>query len=203
MSSCSQSSSSETDNKICSYCGNCQPISGYCQYVLYYWGTYFSWLWFLNQSPTLNSISQGLNNMRTPHVSYELPQLSKDILESRLQNFIKARSEDEWFEGFPKMKALLFFKNAVNKKRNHPPLFVTIDYTKYDLTNLGRFDVIYIDLPLQEYYDRLQPDSFYNMPPHITNQLLQFDNVNLDRFIESLPIKEISENQAFLFMWVG
>lgn len=42
-------------------------------------------------------------------------------------------------------------KNSWTKKRNHPPVYIKADLLEYDLSELGKFDVIYCDPPWEEY----------------------------------------------------
>ena len=78
-------------------------------------------------------------------------------------------------------------------------MHLTIDFKKFDMASLGKFDVILIDLPLPEYIDRVLPCQEFQLHPEIENQLKpwSFD------WIKSLPIKELAETQSFIFMWVG
>jgi 16S rRNA G966 N2-methylase RsmD len=52
------------------------------------------------------------------------------------------------------MSALMQEKNSWTKKRNHPPVYIRADLEHYDLTSLGKFDVIYCDPPWEEYERR-------------------------------------------------
>ena len=42
------------------------------------------------------------------------------------------------------------------KIRNHPPMYHKADLKKFDITSLGKFDVILIDPPWEEYFNRVQ-----------------------------------------------
>ena len=69
-------------------------------------------------------------------------------------------------------------------------MYIKGDLKQLDLRNLGKFDVILMDPPWEEYYKRR----------------LKFDMVepywSLDE-IASLPIDEVAEACSFLFLWVG
>lgn len=134
---------------------------------------------------------------------FSLPTLDSKIMRTFIHNFVKARTQYKWFEGFPKMKQLLEYKNAVNSKRAHPSMHMSLDYTSSDLTKLGKFDVIYMDLPLDEYYEQLSLDGCESVNYSIKQKLRPQGVQDIDELIENLPIKQISESQAFLFMWVG
>jgi len=69
-------------------------------------------------------------------------------------------------------------------------MYIKADLKTFDLTQLGKFDVILMDPPWEEYYKRrLKYDV---VEPYWTLEEIQ-----------ALPIEEISENCSFLFLWVG
>lgn len=94
---------------------------------------------------------------------------------------------------------ILVRKDQVNQGRSHPEMHLTVDHKEFDLTSLGKFDAILIDLPLPEYRERVLPHKDFKLDPKIENKLepWSFD------WIKNLPIKELAETQSFIFMWVG
>ena len=72
----------------------------------------------------------------------------------RPQNFIRDYDEDKRFLDYPKANELIKLKNEVLKKRATPPMWLKCDLKTFDLSSLGKFDVILIDPPLPEYYRR-------------------------------------------------
>lgn len=86
-------------------------------------------------------------------------------------------------------------------------MYTTLDYKRVSLTQFGKFDAIWVNLPLQEYVDRIKPTPDYDVPKDILRGKLIATSLELDPWsyedIKNLPIKELSESQCFLFMWVG
>ena len=72
----------------------------------------------------------------------------------RPQNFIRDYEEDKRFLDYPKLNELIKLKNEVLKVRATPPMWLKCDLKTFDLSTLGKFDVILIDPPLPEYYRR-------------------------------------------------
>lgn len=97
------------------------------------------------------------------------------------------------------MKELLIYKDIINERRAHPPIYTTLDYKRYSLTQFGKFDAIWIDPPLLEYVDRVKPSPNFKLHPDILKKLQPWDFED----IRNLPIKELAESQCFVFMWIG
>ena len=95
------------------------------------------------------------------------------------------------FIDFPKMKDLIHFKNKVNIGRNHPPMYVTLDYKRYSLTQFGKFDAIWINPPLQEYVDRILPTKGYKLHEKLLKTLQPWDF----ELLKDLPVKELADSQ--------
>lgn len=53
-------------------------------------------------------------------------------------------------------------KNSWTKKRNHPPVYIKADLLEYDLTELGKFDVIYCDPPWEEYERKAKKNNRFS-----------------------------------------
>jgi mRNA (2'-O-methyladenosine-N6-)-methyltransferase len=86
-------------------------------------------------------------------------------------------------------------KDEVIQKRNHPAMYLQADLRTYDLASLGKFDVIMMDPPWEEYYNRVQ-----GLPIFIDSEKMApwtFDE------IANLPIDQIAAVPSFIFLWVG
>ena len=111
----------------------------------------------------------------------------------RPQNFIRDYEEDKRFLDYPKLNELIKLKNDVLKKRATPPMWLKCDLKTFDLSSLGKFDVILIDPPLPEYYRRAQSFGV---------DLAPFEPWTFDE-IQNLRVDLIADNCCFLFLWVG
>lgn len=111
----------------------------------------------------------------------------------RPQNFIRDYEEEKRFLDYPKLNELLKRKNEVLQKRATPPIYYKADLKILDLSTLGKFDVIMIDPPLEEYAKR--------------GEALGIDNPNLNPWsyeeLSNLKIETLADSCCFLFLWVG
>lgn len=94
---------------------------------------------------------------------------------------------------YPKLNELIKLKDNFIRKRNTPPCYVKADLRDFKLTDLGKFDVILMDPPWEEYHRRAK--QYFS-----TEKL---DDPWTFEQIAELPIDEISDNPSFLFLWVG
>ena len=111
----------------------------------------------------------------------------------RPQNFIRDYDEEKRFLDYPKTNELIKLKNEVLKKRATPPMWLKCDLKTFDLSTLGKFDVILIDPPLPEYYRRAKSFGV---------DLAPFEPWTFDE-IQNLRVDLIADNCCFLFLWVG
>ena len=111
----------------------------------------------------------------------------------RPQNFIRDYDEEKRFLDYPKLNELIKLKNEVLKIRATPPMWLKCDLKTYDLSTLGKFDVILIDPPLPEYYRRAKSFGV---------DLAPFEPWTFDE-IQNLRVDLIADNCCFLFLWVG
>ncbi len=111
----------------------------------------------------------------------------------RPQNFIRDYEEEKRFLDYPKLNELIKLKNDVLKKRATPAMWLKCDLKTFDLSTLGKFDVILIDPPLPEYYRRAQSFGV---------DLAPFEPWTFDE-IQNLRVDLIADNCCFLFLWVG
>ena len=111
----------------------------------------------------------------------------------RPQNFIRDYEEDKRFLDYPKLNELIKLKNEVLKIRATPPMWLKCDLKTFDLSTLGKFDVILIDPPLPEYYQRAKSFGL---------DLAPFEPWTFDE-IQNLRVDLIADNCCFLFLWVG
>lgn len=111
----------------------------------------------------------------------------------RPQNFIRDYEEEKRFLDYPKLNELIKRKNEVLQKRATPSMGLKCDLKGYDLSILGKFDVILIDPPLKEYQLRLESEG------------IDTSNMSFWSFeeISNLRIDHLAESCCFLFLWVG
>ena len=91
---------------------------------------------------------------------------------------------------YPKLNELIKLKDDLIRKRGTHPMYIKGDLKNYDIRSLGKFDVIMVDPPWEEYYRRRL--KYEIVEPQWT----------LDE-ISALPIDEVAEACSFLFLWVG
>ncbi|SOV17001.1 mRNA methyltransferase, putative [Plasmodium sp. gorilla clade G2] len=127
----------------------------------------------------------------------------------RPQNFIRDSDENKRFIKYPKLKQLLELKNDIIKKRSTPARYIRCDLRTFDLGSLDtKFDVILIDPPWKEYYDR----KMHNL--HVLNNINLDQDLNNDMYNEkdrfwtledlaNIEIEKIAEVPSFLFIWCG
>lgn len=97
---------------------------------------------------------------------------------------------------YPKLNALIQEKTSLIRLKNHPPVYIKEDLKKYDLSKLGRFDVILIDPPWEEYEKRAKGLPSYLLKPE------RYKSWSLDELLK-LPVEQIADNPSFVFLWVG
>ena len=108
----------------------------------------------------------------------------------RPQNFILDYEEEKRFLHYPKLNELIKLKNEVLKKRATPAMWLKCDLKTFDLSTLGKFDVILIDPPLPEYYRRAKAFGV---------DLTAFEPWTFDE-IQNLRVDLIADNCCFLFL---
>lgn len=111
----------------------------------------------------------------------------------RPQNYIRDYEEDRRFIGYPKLNELIKLKNDILQKRATPAMWIQCDLKTFDLSKLGKFDVILIDPPLPEYYHRAK--SFGIETEEFTPWTFEE--------IQKLQIEQLADNCCFIFLWVG
>ena len=92
------------------------------------------------------------------------------------------------------MDELIKIKDQIIKKRQTPPQYIKADLKTFDLTTLGKFDVILMDPPWEEYSRRSHGysiESSEKMTPWSFQE------------IAALNIEALAELPSFLFLWVG
>ncbi|KAI1287377.1 N6-adenosine-methyltransferase non-catalytic subunit [Halotydeus destructor] len=110
----------------------------------------------------------------------------------RPQNFIRDVGLADRFEEYPKLKELIRLKDELISETSSPPMYLKADLRTFSLTELkGKFDVILVEPPLQEY----QTES---LPAHSSEKIVW----NWDEII-ALPIEDIAAQRSFIFLWVG
>lgn len=107
----------------------------------------------------------------------------------RPQNFIRDYDEEKRFIDYPKLNELIKRKNEILTKRATPAMYLKTDLKTFDLTTLGKFDVILIDPPWEDYV--------------VKDGVKTSDNFWSYEEIADLKIETLSEACSFLFLWVG
>eukprot|EP01022_Parablepharisma_sp_SALTPOND_P017416 TRINITY_DN2775_c0_g1_i1.p1 TRINITY_DN2775_c0_g1~~TRINITY_DN2775_c0_g1_i1.p1 ORF type:complete len:475 (+),score=29.58 TRINITY_DN2775_c0_g1_i1:97-1425(+) len=116
----------------------------------------------------------------------------------RPQNFIRDTDPSERFQDHPKLAELIKMKNDVVKKRATPPMYIKADFKNFDLSSLGKFDVILVDPPWPEYSRRASGIPLDTIKHHdIDLTPWSFDE------IINLRVETLADNPSFLFLWVG
>ena len=116
----------------------------------------------------------------------------------RPQNFIRDTDTSERFQDHPKLAELIKMKNEVIKKRATPSMYIQADLKTFDLSNLGKFDVILVDPPWIEYARRAS-----GLPPDTIKQNgIDLTPWTFDEII-NLKVENLADNPSFLFLWVG
>lgn len=128
----------------------------------------------------------------------------------RPQNSIINHNQDGQFErDYPRESRLIKLKTELLQKRNHPPLVLNMNLKELPVhyKMMGKFDIILVDPPWEEYKQKLH-DTLQHLEasPEVINNIDKTD----ERFqgwskddIGTLPIKDLSEDACFVFMWVG
>lgn len=114
----------------------------------------------------------------------------------RPQNFISNTDRMSRFIDYPKLNALIVEKSALIRQKNHPPVYIKEDLRKFDLTKLGKFDVILVDPPWEEYEKRARGLPSYLLNPD------RYKSWTLEE-LQRLNIDQIADNPSFIFLWVG
>lgn len=113
----------------------------------------------------------------------------------RPQNFIRDIKKSERFKDYPKLNELLQFKDDLLKKRNHPPMFIKANLKELDFNSLGKYDVILVDPPWEEYKTRIAGLPVYSM--HEKLEGWSFEE------IANLKMDLLANPCSFIFLWVG
>jgi len=113
----------------------------------------------------------------------------------RPQNFIRDNEIHERYDSYPKLQELVTLKNEHIVSNATPPMYLqTPDLKKFDLPSLGgKFDVILVDPPWEEYRRRCPGAVIAN----------QNRKVWTSEEIMSLRLDQIAAQQSFVFLWVG
>jgi len=80
----------------------------------------------------------------------------------------------------------------VIEKRNTPSVYIKADLKNYKLNQLGKFDVILVDPPWEEYFKRGNKVNF-------DEPLTPWSLAELKK----LQIDQISDVPSFVFLWCG
>lgn len=123
----------------------------------------------------------------------------------RPQNYIRDYEEDKRFIDYPKLNELIKRKNEIINKRATPATYLKTNLKSFDLSSLGKFDVILIDPPWEEYYvnEEFNKNLTQTSSNNIKNDKEYIDNFWSFEEIADLKIESISESCSFVFLWVG
>jgi len=81
------------------------------------------------------------------------------------------------------------------KSRNHPEVYLQADLKMFDLGTLGKFDVILMDPPWEEYSKRIARHQIYQSETKFTPWTFEE--------ISALAIEDLASIPSFLFLWCG
>jgi len=109
----------------------------------------------------------------------------------RPQNFIRDTLAEERFQDYPKLNELIKLKDQLIQKKTHPPIYIKSDLKTFDLRSIGKFDVILVDPPWEEYARRMAQYGIYNENPWSYEE------------IADLNIDDLADTPSFVFLWVG
>uniref|UniRef100_T1INW0 N(6)-adenosine-methyltransferase non-catalytic subunit METTL14 n=1 Tax=Strigamia maritima TaxID=126957 RepID=T1INW0_STRMM len=149
------------------------------------------------------------------YASYELPEAEEDIYKDsstflkgtqsanphndycqhfvdtgqRPQNFIRDVGLADRFEEYPKLRELIRLKDDLISTTATPPMYLKTDLETFDIRELGgKFDVILVEPPLEE----------YQRSAGVTNtQFWSWEQ------IMKLEIEEVAAQRSFVFLWCG
>lgn len=109
----------------------------------------------------------------------------------RPHNFIRDVGLADRFEEYPKLRELIRLKDEIIAERATPPMYLQCDLDIFDLDDLEcKFDVVYIDPPLEEYQRRASGTAF-SWKPWTWEEILK------------LEIEKVAAQRSFLFLWCG
>ncbi|KAF8822846.1 putative N6-adenosine-methyltransferase [Cardiosporidium cionae] len=112
----------------------------------------------------------------------------------RPQNFIRDAEDSKRFEEYPKLEKLMLQKRDVVQKRATPAQHIHADLRMFDLSSLGtKFDVILVDPPWFEYYDR------------VVGGFCPTEDLTAWTLEEMMKIRvdSITDTPSFCFLWCG
>eukprot|EP00118_Oscarella_pearsei_P003886 m.16141 g.16141 ORF g.16141 m.16141 type:complete len:456 (+) comp26756_c0_seq2:27-1394(+) len=109
----------------------------------------------------------------------------------RPQNFIRDAGIQDRFEEYPKLKELIRLKEKRLQQRATPPMYLKCDLETFDLKCLDtKFDVIYVNPPLEEYHRRASGVVVQQKP-------WEWEE------IVKLEVENVGAPRSFLFIWCG
>ncbi|XP_073232777.1 N(6)-adenosine-methyltransferase non-catalytic subunit METTL14-like [Porites lutea] len=109
----------------------------------------------------------------------------------RPHNFIRDVGLADRFEEYPKLRELIRLKDEIIAERATPPMYLDCDLHLFDLDELEcKFDVVYIDPPLEEYQRRASGTTF-NWKPWTWDEIMK------------LEVEKVAAQRSFLFLWCG
>ncbi|XP_065826406.1 N6-adenosine-methyltransferase non-catalytic subunit-like [Oscarella lobularis] len=109
----------------------------------------------------------------------------------RPQNFIRDAGIQDRFEEYPKLKELIRLKEKHLQERATPPMYLKCDLEAFDLKSIDvKFDVIYVNPPLEEYHRRAS-GVVVNQKPWQWEDVLK------------LEVENIGSPRSFVFIWCG
>ncbi|CAG2066623.1 unnamed protein product [Timema podura] len=107
----------------------------------------------------------------------------------RPQNFIRDVGLADRFEEYPKLRELIKLKDELISTTATPPMYLKTNLQTFDIKELnGKFDVILVEPPLEEYQRTM---GVTNMKFWSWDQIMQLD------------IGEVAAARSFVFLWCG
>lgn len=89
---------------------------------------------------------------------------------------------------------MIKIKDQIIKKRQTPPKYIKAELKTFDLTQLGKFDVVLMDPPWEEYSRRSHGYSIESSEKMIPWTFQEIASIN---------IEALADIPSFLFLWVG
>lgn len=114
----------------------------------------------------------------------------------RPQNFILNTDPSRRYEKYPKAQQLMQEKKIWINQKLHPPVFIKADLKDYDLSSLGKFDIIYCDPPWKEYETRARELNMFD------RKQKHYQSWTPEE-LAGLRVEDLADEPSFIFLWVG
>lgn len=110
----------------------------------------------------------------------------------RPQNFIRDIHPDRRFHDYPKLNELIKLKNEIKGFRSHPAIYLKQDIRTFPVENLGKFDVLLVDPPWEEYKNNSSQLPVLKNKEKLSNWTLEE--------ISQIKITQLAQTPSFIFL---